>query len=150
MSESIAGPQDAPEEQSPHTTLASPSPASKIHEGWKDDSLDALLVSSDGVGFYVPAYQLQAHRQVISIHCAAFCDIITGPAKGQSLSGPSSSNSKGASGNTHHTLELTDKSFETSRVVAWCKVQTPRSGDVMPGGRRDTDTDESLADGRLR
>ncbi|ODN75830.1 hypothetical protein, variant 2 [Cryptococcus amylolentus CBS 6039] len=112
MSESIASPQDAPKEQSPQTTSASPSPASKIHEEWKDDSLDALLVSSDGVGFYVPAYKLQAHS-------TAFCDIITDHAKGQSSSSPSSSNSKGASGNTHHTLELTDDSFETSIVVAW-------------------------------
>ncbi|ODO01872.1 hypothetical protein L198_02600 [Cryptococcus wingfieldii CBS 7118] len=98
--------QDAPQKQSSQTTPTSPSPFVKeTHQDWTDDTLDALMVSSNGVGFYLPAYMLQAHS-------AVFRDIISGGLTGQTRaqSDPSTK---------HHTLELTDNSFETSSVVAW-------------------------------
>ncbi|TYJ51840.1 hypothetical protein B9479_007558 [Cryptococcus floricola] len=97
--------QDAPQKQPSQPTASSSSPFVKTHQDWTDDTLDALIVSSDGVGFYLPAYMLQTHSTV-------FRDIISGGLTGQTRaqSNPSTK---------HHTLELTDKSFETSIVVAW-------------------------------
>ncbi|ODN96988.1 hypothetical protein I350_07965 [Cryptococcus amylolentus CBS 6273] len=98
--------QDAPQTQPSQTTPTSSSPFVKeTHQDWTDDSLDALLASSDGVGFYVPAYMLQAHSTV-------FRDIISGGVTGQTRaqSDPSTK---------HRALELTDNTFETSTVVAW-------------------------------
>ncbi|TYJ51839.1 hypothetical protein B9479_007557 [Cryptococcus floricola] len=93
------------QKQPSQPSASSSSPFVRTHQDWTDDTLDALIVSSDVVGFYVPAYMLQAHSTV-------FRDIISGGLTEQTRAQSNSSTK-------HHTLELTDNSFETSTVVAW-------------------------------